>query len=219
MCAPVRYTSRQRSVKRIFSFSSGTLKRFGMAGAVTGSGLDGAARLLDLGAGGGGDGDALDDELARHVAHAEQLDRVVGPAHQPRAEQRLGRDLDAVGERAEMAHVHDLRRLLERVREAALGDAADQRHLAALEAGPRAAARARGLALAAPARRLAQPRARAAPLAAAGAVRAARRLEPRQRQLRHFGLLLRLRHHALPRLAGVTSTRCRTWYSIPRSAG
>src|SRR5881628_1080887 len=35
MCAPTRYTTRHRSVKRIFSFSSGTLNRLGSLGAVT----------------------------------------------------------------------------------------------------------------------------------------------------------------------------------------
>src|SRR5437867_3197747 len=49
MCAPMRYTTRHRSVKRIFSFSSGTLIRLGSRGAVMGeSARDGVARLLDL---------------------------------------------------------------------------------------------------------------------------------------------------------------------------
>src|SRR6059036_1176883 len=63
-CAPMRYTARQRSVKRIFSFSSGTLKRFGICGAVTKSTLDRPAGLLDLGPRGRGGGDALHDEFA-----------------------------------------------------------------------------------------------------------------------------------------------------------
>src|SRR5213594_4831326 len=83
MCAPMRYTCRHRSVKRIFSFSSGTLNRLGICGAVTGSARDGAARLLDLRPGGGGHGHALDGEAAPHVSHAEQLDRSIRPAHQP----------------------------------------------------------------------------------------------------------------------------------------
>src|SRR2546425_400730 len=37
MCAPMRYTTRHRSVKRIFSFSSGTLNRLGSLGAVIGA--------------------------------------------------------------------------------------------------------------------------------------------------------------------------------------
>jgi len=48
-----------------------------------------------------------------------------------------------------VAHVHDLRRLLERIGEAALGNAPDERHLAALESRTHVTALARGLALAA----------------------------------------------------------------------
>src|SRR5919197_533895 len=62
MWAPMRYTSRHRSVKRIFSFSSGTLNRLGSRGAVIRSARDRAARLLDLGAGRG---------RHRHALHAE----------------------------------------------------------------------------------------------------------------------------------------------------
>src|SRR6266513_2167641 len=71
MCAPMRYTTRHRSVKRIFSFSSGTLNRLGSRGAVMGSGRDAAARLLDLRAGRGRHRHALHAELALHVTHAE----------------------------------------------------------------------------------------------------------------------------------------------------
>src|SRR5213596_4184464 len=135
--------SRQRSVKRIFSFSSGTLNKLGIWGAVIGSARDRSARLLDLGARGGGHCHALHAELAPHVTHAEQLDRVIRPAHQPRPEQRVGRHLHTLGELIQVADVHDLGRLLERVGEATFGDAPDERHLAALEPGPRLAARAR----------------------------------------------------------------------------
>src|SRR5260370_685551 len=96
MWAPMRYTTRQRSVKRIFSFSSGTLNRLGIWGAVTRSSLDGPARLLDLGARGSGDGHALHDELALQLAHAEQLHRMAGPADQSGAEQRRGPYLHAL---------------------------------------------------------------------------------------------------------------------------
>src|SRR6266487_3297971 len=151
MWAPTRYTTRHRSVKRIFAFSSGTLNRLGSRGAVMRSARDRAARLLDLRAGGGRHRHALHAEPALDVPHAEQLDGAVRPAHQPGAEQRVGRDLDALGEPAQVPHVHHLRRQLERVREAALGDAADQRHLPALEPGPGLAAGPRGLPLAGPA--------------------------------------------------------------------
>src|SRR5437660_11033302 len=162
---------RHRSVKRIFSFSSGTLNRLGICGAVTGSARDRAARLLNLRPGGGGHGHALDGEAAPYVSHAEQLDRSIRPAYQPGPEQRLRRHLDAGGELAQIADVHHLRGLLEGVREAALRDPADERHLTALEAGSRLPARARRLPLAAPARSLADPGARPAPLADAGPVR------------------------------------------------
>src|SRR5258708_36526687 len=96
MWAPMRYTTRQRSVKRIFSFSSGTLNRLGIWGAVTRSSLDGPARLLDLGARGSGDGHALHDELALQLAHAEQLHRMGGPADQSGAAHRVRRYLHAL---------------------------------------------------------------------------------------------------------------------------
>src|SRR5439155_591111 len=122
--------------------------------------------------GGGGHGHSLDGELATHVAHAEQLDRPVRPAHPSGAEQRLRRDLDTLGQLSQVTDVHYLRGLLKRVREAALRNAADERHLAALEPRPGLAARARGLTFAPPAGGLADPRAGAAPLADAGTVRA-----------------------------------------------
>src|SRR3989454_1686871 len=189
---------RQRSVKRIFSFSSGTLNRLGIWGAVTGSALDRAAGLLDLRPGGGRRGDALHDELPGHVAHAEQLDGMVRPAHQTGAEQGLGSHLDPVGELREVSHVDHLRGLPERVREAALRDAPDERHLAALESGARLAAGPRGLPLASSAGRLADPRARTAALADARAVRAPRR--PQVMQLQGLDRLLRfrLRHSLAP---------------------
>src|SRR3989442_14812530 len=71
--------SRQRSVKRIFSFSSGTLNKLGIWGAVIGSARDRSARLLDLGARGGGHRHALHAELAPHLTHAERLDLVRRP--------------------------------------------------------------------------------------------------------------------------------------------
>src|SRR5882724_8267547 len=158
MCAPMRYTTRHRNVKRIFSFSSGTLNRLGRLSTITkSSARDNAAHLLDLQASRNRHRHALHAELALHVTHAEQLDGMVRPAHQPGAEQRLRRDLDALGELAQVPDVDHLRRLLERVREAALRDAADERHLPALEAGTRLPARPRGLTLAAPPGRLADP--------------------------------------------------------------
>src|SRR5207244_120907 len=88
------------------------------------------------------------------------------------------------GKLAEMSHVDDLRRLLERVREPALGNPANERHLAALKAGTHLAALPRGLAL--PAATGGLPDARAGPpsLADAGAVRTARRPQARESEMR-----------------------------------
>src|SRR2546421_2499688 len=189
MCAPMRYTTRHRSVKRIFSFSSGTLNRLGSRGAVMGvSARDGAARLLDLRAGRGRHRHALHAELALYVPHAEQLDGVVRPAHQPGAEQRLRRDLGALGKLAQVPNVHHLCGLLERVCEPTLRDAADEGHLAAFESGADLAPLARGLSLAAPSRAPADPRARPAPLADARPVRAGRPAQPRERDVPELGL-------------------------------
>src|SRR5256884_4596145 len=162
MCAPMRYTTRHRSVKRIFSFSSGTLNRLGSRGAVMGgSARDGAARLLDLRAGRGRHRHALHAELTLHVPHAKQLDRVVRPAHQPGTEQRLRCDLDAVGELAQVADVDHLSGLLEGVGEAALRDTADERRLPPLQAGPRLPPPPGGLTLTPPPPRRSEPRTRA----------------------------------------------------------
>src|SRR2546422_4399849 len=189
---------RQRSVKRIFSFSSGTLNRLGIWGAVTGSALDRAAGLLELRPGRARHSDTLADELRGHVAHAEQLDGMVWPAHQAGAEQRLGSHLDPVRELREVPHVDHLRGLPERVGEAALRDAPDERHLAALESGARLAAGPRRLPLAASAGRLADPRARTAALADARAARPPRRPQVMQLQGLDRFLRFRLRHGLAP---------------------
>src|SRR2546427_6920176 len=89
------------------------------------------------------------------------------------------RDLGALGKLAQVANVHHLCGLLERVCEAALRDTADEGHLAAFESGADLAALARGLSLAAPSRRLADPRARPPPLADARPVRPGRPVEAR----------------------------------------
>src|SRR2546422_701659 len=66
MCAPVRYTTKQMNVTENFSQrSSGSLNTFSQEGSrndMGDSSLDGAARLLDFRARGGGDGDALHRE-------------------------------------------------------------------------------------------------------------------------------------------------------------
>src|SRR6266702_2212432 len=134
--------TRHRSVKRIFSFSSGTLNRLGIWGAVIG-------------------------QLA-----------IVPPAC----------SILARGEAVQVPHVDHLRRLLERVREPALGDAPDERHLPALEARPFLSPGAGRLAFPAPACGLSDAGAGTAPLADARPVRAARWLEGRQREEPDFAL-------------------------------
>src|SRR4051812_25251728 len=129
--------NRQRSVKRIFSFSSGVLKMFdtaeaGLAWAIVG------ALLLDASAG----GDAL---LARACAQADafhldgfleltvcqDLELALRAVDQPSFLHRFGRDVavDAL----EIAEANDLRLLAEWIREAALRHARRDRHLTALE--------------------------------------------------------------------------------------
>src|SRR3990172_2893824 len=91
MCAPARYTTRTSSVNRIFSLSSGTANRLGMRGPViSGSPLEAAARLLDLLPRPRRRGAAPDKVGARHVPEAQDLDRIVRPAHQPGGHQRGG---------------------------------------------------------------------------------------------------------------------------------
>src|SRR5207247_11070973 len=103
------------------------------------------------------------------------------PAHQASAEQGLGGHPDAFREPRESADVHPLGGLLERVGEAALRNAADERQLSALEPGTGLPAAASRLSLASPARRLADPRAGTAALADARTVRPRRGVQARER--------------------------------------
>src|SRR5881394_4034500 len=103
--------TRHSKVNRSFSLSSGTLKRLGI-GLLTRS-FRPPARSWFLRS---PHGDALHNELPPlDLAGAEQLDWVIGTPHEPGAEQRLGRHLDALRQQHQVADVHDLRRLLERI--------------------------------------------------------------------------------------------------------
>jgi hypothetical protein len=95
-----------------------------------------------------------------HIAVAQQLDAAaVGPLDEPGAREAVGIHGGSRGERAQRLEIHHRVLGLAAVgQEAALGDAAIERHLAALEAGRRSAARARLLALLALGRRLAVAR-------------------------------------------------------------
>src|SRR5712664_3650642 len=116
---------------------------------------------------------------------------MVGTPHQPGAEQRFRRHLDTLRQEDEVAHVHHLRGLFERICEAALGNAPDERHLPALESRTHLAALARGLAFAPAAGRIAGSRAGPAALAGAGAMRASGGLEVVEREPRDWGLGIR----------------------------
>src|SRR5262249_40204336 len=128
---------------------------------------DGAARLLHrLGRALGG---AHDRNLDRglELAVAEQADPVAGVADDARSDERLGAhrlarvELARFDEGLDLADVHRRIFRFEDVDESALGKAAEERHLPALEA-VEAHARARLLALLAAARLLALARAQAA---------------------------------------------------------
>src|SRR5213594_2319584 len=153
---------------------------------------DRSARLLDLDFGARGHRDAFHYELPpRDLAGPEQFDRMVGTPHQPGAEQRFRRHLDTLRQEDEVAHIHHLRRLLERIREPALGNAPDERHLPALESRTHLAALTRGLTLSASTCGFSNPRSRTPAFANARAMRAARWLQIMQREARKLGFGVR----------------------------
>ena len=149
---------------------------------------------------------AVTRERLRELAVAEDLDQLAaaGPGRAPAA---APASTSPCRESPSCADVHDRVLDAEDVGEAALRDAADERHLAALEAGPLAVAGARLLALVAPAGGLAEARAGAAADALArvlaalwrGEARAASSLRPRRSRPR-CGILA-----TMPRTAGVSS--------------
>src|SRR6185295_8034512 len=121
--------------------------------------LTAAARRLDLGAGRLAEPVGRNLERLADLPVAQHLDRLA-LAHEAEIREEVGRDVG--GELGELRQVDHRVLGLEDVGEAALRDAADERHLAALEAGPRAGAGARLLPLLTASRRLADPRARPA---------------------------------------------------------
>src|SRR5680860_464583 len=110
-----------------------------------------SATLVDLGPGGAGEGVRRHRQLLRQLAVAQDLDRRVATPDQTALAQCGGGDLVAIGEgRVEPCDVD--RGVLDAVAGAEpreLGQATLQRHLAALEAGRRAPARAGALGAAA----------------------------------------------------------------------
>ena len=168
---PRRYTTRTPIVNRMRSRSSLTRKMSTSGFAIAVSPRSGprpagaphfAAECDDLRPRRGRDLRHVDHQLPGEVPVAEQLHGHDPLAREALLAQRLGRDGVAVGEPVQVSDVDDLVDGLERhVGEPAPGDAPVQRHLAALEAEARAAAGAGPLALGAPARGLAVPRAEA----------------------------------------------------------
>src|SRR6266852_6009892 len=160
------------------------------------SDLDRAAGRLELGSRRRGEPDALHGVRAVGVPGAQQLHGTIALADEAGGEERFGID-ELAGHLAQLPQVDRLGRHLERVGEPGLGGAA----------GP-------GLVALVPlARRLAEPRPGPPvhPLAhGRGAGRRAKRGEGDRRDL---GLIC---HYCS--LAGVTSTRWRTLYSMPRIA-
>ena len=105
---------------------------------------------------------ADDGQRLRELAVAEDLDPSCRRLTRPRSAQRLGRRPSPLEARRARDEVHHRVLVLEDVGEAALRHPADERHLAAFEAGPAAVAGAGLLALLAAAGGLAVARARAA---------------------------------------------------------
>src|SRR6476659_4873815 len=140
MCAPIRYTNRHRSVKRILSFSSGVfITLFTACAALFWAMMapGGAALLLDRAAGGddrlaglGADLEAAHRDRRRDFAVRQHLHRTVAP-HEPCGTQAVGRDLAL--DLRELVEADDVRLLAERIGEAALRQPARGRHLTALE--------------------------------------------------------------------------------------
>src|SRR5258708_1519175 len=130
--------NRQRSVKRILSFSSGVRNTLDTAAAALLWAMmtpGGPALLLDASAGG-------ENRLARFRAHLETAhrhrtrDRAVcehlyraAPLHESRRAQRVARHLAV--DRRKLIETDDIRLLAERIRETALRQPAPERHLAA----------------------------------------------------------------------------------------
>src|SRR5207247_2416322 len=138
-----------------------------------------AAPSFDLLAGRRADGVHFDGEGMGHLAVAQDLHSLpIGVLDEPRLDEALGVHHRVGAERGQRLEIDDRIRMLATVRqEAALGDPAVERHLAALEATRLAATRAGVVALAALRCRLAVTRARPAADALSSRLRARRRAQ------------------------------------------
>src|SRR2546425_7366324 len=165
---PTRYTASIRNVKTTRFLRSGMLKMFLIDSNMPrplparrhDNRLGPAAGPGDLVQGRFAEAVRLDDDGPGQLAVAEHLDAAEQLLHQAFPDEALRRDLAL--ERVERPEVDHRVLHPEQVREAALRDAALQRHLAALEAEVLLAPRARQLPLVARRGGLAVPRARTA---------------------------------------------------------
>src|SRR5690606_25341616 len=203
--------SRIMSVKRIFSFSSGTLNRLGIGLAMNSAPQQvyGPASRLDLAPGRSAHRMHPENDLPPDLAVPVHLDRPArAQVDQPVRVQHLRRDR-LLFDPIQVPEVHDLVDLPEPVVvEPTLRNAPLQGHLAALEATRRVSARAGLVTLVPPPARLPDPRPRTTAHPLRGPVGALRATEVAQ-----------LRHYASPPPSSSTSTRCWTWKIIPRMAG
>src|SRR5690348_1330376 len=200
-----------RRVNSSFRLSSSSMANAGTRGADTLS-LDSSAGSLELGARGRRERHALHGVRPSGVPRTEQLDGSVALADEAGGEECFGIHDLAVHLR-QLPKVHDLGGHLERVGEAPLGQPPVHRHLAALEPGVGRAAGPGLVALMALAGGLSQTRPRSSTNPPTRRAGAGGRAERRERDRGDFCLVC---HHYS--LAGVTSTRWRTLYSMPRMA-
>src|SRR5688572_13484831 len=108
-----------------------------------------AALAFNLGTSGGAKRMRADRQLASQLAGAEDLDAVSLAIGEPSLAQRLEVNASAVAELVQRFEIDgDVTRRVPRVVETALGDAADERHLAAFKTDADRAAGTGGLALA-----------------------------------------------------------------------
>src|SRR6185312_591023 len=137
MCEPTRKMINASSVKPIRDFSSGVLKMLLTSWAAA---LSCAMSVLDAASGRDNTvthrcahADAADGHRARERAVRQQLGGAFTLSDQSRLDEHVGRDLVFRRQLVDVTQVHDLRLHPEWIGEAALGQTARERHLAALE--------------------------------------------------------------------------------------
>src|SRR5699024_1273951 len=147
MAAPRRKMSSAKMVNRILRRSSGICQASRTV-LIISDHLRLTTRSFDFFLGGGGEGGSVDGQLLADGAVAQDLDAVLALGQDALLQQSLNGDSLTVGKLGvQGGDVHRLQGLGKTVVETALGQAAGQRHLAALEAHADAAAGAGPLAL------------------------------------------------------------------------